>query len=301
MLIKHNTLSLFVSFFTAFLMMASEIDHSFKTQGFVEIGNKELLKQNYHNLYKSFDEFIDHMSKNESAAQTIYESEKNFLAVEENKKRYCAAPPSYRDPRTHATKRFSKIYSQFIKEHYDFLKQDAHYADPKVCNFFDNMAHIDATSKKFCVSILEQLEKTYPGIKEKAYGNNKELTVISKIVRYEKTERWGTTAHFDKSALSLIWDSNDEHDDSLILCQSLEHPTLDAMVKPTRTYSGKKDITSTILIPGLALKKAGFNLKATLHGVAPLKREYRHAVISFLLIPFMDMTDLKSDFIDKVY
>ncbi len=37
-------------------------------------------------------------------------------------------------------------------------------------------------------------------------------------------------------------------------------------------------------------------MKPTLHGVAPIKNPHRFAVISFLLIPDIDMSDIKTDF-----
>lgn len=64
-------------------------------------------------------------------------------------------------------------------------------------------------------------------------------------------------------------------------------------------FSQKDDATSTILIPGAACSKVGIELNPTIHGVAPIEKEYRHAVISFLLIPDIDMSDITSDFIES--
>jgi hypothetical protein len=260
------------------------------------------LKNDYERLYQNFDRFIDLMSNDKDFAVQIYELEKEFLSFDTCKKRYCSAPPSYRDPRVHASKRFNKIYFQFIKEHYDLLKQNhSDILRNQIANdFFQDMARLDAMAKELLVEIIELLEKSRPGIRDILYGKHKELTVISKIVRYEKIEGWGTTPHCDKSGISLIWGSDDDNDDSLLVCEDMENPSIEKLQKPLRLFSNKDNVTSTILIPGSACAKVGIDLKPTVHGVAPIHKEYRHAVISFLLIPDIDMSDIMSDFVNTI-
>lgn len=280
-----------------------DIYNSLKVAGFCEIGNHLFLKKDYNELYKNFDHFINLMNNDQNFAIQVYELEKEFLSNENCKKRYCSAPPSYRDPRAHSTKRFNKIYFQFIKEHHDLIIEkhsDLFACNPDAVAFLNNMEKLDAIARELFTKIIDSLEQSRPGIKAILHGNHKELTIISKIVRYEKTEGWGTTPHRDKSCISLIWDSNDENDDSLLLCQDMENPSINKLKKPQRFFSGKNDITSTILIPGAACSKVGIDLKPTVHGVAPIQKEYRHAVISFLLVPDIDMSDIVSDFIEPI-
>lgn len=273
-----------------------------QSHGFCEIGNHRFLKKNYEALYKNFDKFIELMSNDKDFAIIIHDLEKEFLSIPEFNKRYCAAPPSYRDPRLHTTKRFNKIYFQFIKDYYDFIfagRPDLFYGKEAATEFLSDMDTLDSMAKELFIEIIDRLEESKPGIKEILYGGYKELTVISKIIRYEKTEGWGTTPHCDKSAITLIWGSDDDNDDSLLLCEDTQNPSLQGLQKPTRLFSQKDDITSTILISGAACDKVGIDLKPTVHGVAPIQKEYRHAVISFLLIPDIDMSDIVSDFIEK--
>ena len=271
---------------------------SLKSKGFCEIGNHKFLKSDYERLYQNFDEFIALMSHDQDFAIRVYDFEKEFLSFDECKKRYCSAPPSYRDPRVHSTKRFNKIYFQFIKEHYELLKQNhPDILDNKVAHdFFQDMDRLDAMAKELFVEVIELLEQSRPGITDILYGKQKELTVISKIVRYEKTEGWGTTPHCDKSGITFIWGSDDDNDDSLVLCEDMQNPSIEKLRKPLRLFSNKENVSSTILIPGSACAKVGIDLKPTVHGVAPIQKEYRHAIISFLLIPDIDMSDIMSDF-----
>lgn len=280
----------------------TDVYNALQSRGFFEIGNRKFLKDNYEELYRSFDKFIELMSSDKDFSINMHDLEKEFLSIQEYKKRYCSAPPSYRDPKLHSTKRFNKIYFQFVKDHYDFISikhPEALCQKKSATEFLRSMDKLDTMAKELFVELIDKLEENRPGIKEILYGGHKELTVISKIVRYEKTEGWGTTPHCDKSAITLIWGSDDDNDDSLLLCEDMQNPSVKKLHKPKRLFSQKDDITSTILISGSACTKVGIDLKPTVHGVAPIQKEYRHAVISFLLIPDIDMSDLISDFLES--
>lgn len=266
-------------------------------KGYIEIENKSILKENYKTLYKKFDVFIEKMSNDKDFANKVYSSEKMYAANEALKKRYCNAPPSYRDPVTHPTKRFNKIYCQYIVEHHELLKQDE-TLPKEALEFYSLMNQVDSASKAIFHEQLQKLEKEKPGIQKLLYGSHTDLTVISKIVRYKKDleHKWGTTPHFDKSALSLILDSDDKDNDSLLICEDVESPSIESLHKPHRMYAHKEDATSALLIPGLAFKQEKWDIKPTLHGVAAFDNEYRHAIISFLLIPDIDMANLQTDY-----
>jgi hypothetical protein len=238
-----------------------------QSRGFCEIGNRTFLKSDYDELYRNFDVFIELMTDDEDFSMKMYDLEKSFLSIEEYKKRYCSAPPSYRDPKKHKTKRFNKIYFQFIKHHFDFIVSKPHDVlerNQVAIKFLNGMA------KELFSELIEQIEVSRPGIKKILYGKHSDLTIVSKIVRYEKSEGWGTTPHCDKSAFSLIWGSDDDNDDSFLLCENTQNPSINDLQKPKRQFSQKSDITSIILIPGSACAKVGLDLKPTVHGVASI-------------------------------
>lgn len=214
------------------------------------------------------------------------------------KNRFCSAPPSYRNPKEDLTKRHNKIYFQFIHEYYQFLREQNIQEISNVYPFLDKMDEIDCMAKRIFGETLEVLDNDYPNIKKLFYGNHQELTVITKIVRYDQAEpdRWATTAHFDKSGLSLIWGSSDDNNESLLICEDTQNPSLEKLKIPSRNFARQNDASSAILIAGAALQKVGIDMKPTLHGVAPIKNPHRFAVISFLLIPDIDMSDIKTDF-----
>lgn len=270
-----------------------------KEQGFLEIGNPSYLRKDYQHLYHSFDRLIDLMSEDPAFFHAMRASEQEFLSSEELKLRYCGTPPSYRDPKKDIQKKHNKIYFQFIKEHYDLLKEGHPLEFEQCSEFFEEMMRIDQLAKNFFSAVLENLAHDCPNIKEAMFGKHEDLTVVSKIVRYRKTDHWGTTPHFDKSGLSLIWDSSDANYDSLVLCIDLQQPSIDKLEKPARKFTYDQGLNSVILIPGSCLSKMGIDILPTLHGVQPLKQEYRYAVISFALIPNIETKDIATDFVDR--
>ncbi|MFZ5954590.1 MAG: hypothetical protein ACOYT8_05840 [Candidatus Dependentiae bacterium] len=136
-------------------------------------------------------------------------------------------------------------------------------------------------------------------IKNLMYGNNPDLTVVTKIVRYKKSEEeWREKPHFDECGLTLIWDNNDNHK-SLMICEDTVRPTNAALKLPERKYTNQPNVTSTLLIGGLCLKSHSIDIKPTLHYVGPIKNEYRHSIISFLLVPEINTSNMKTEFIES--
>ncbi len=270
-----------------------------KEKGFLEVGNPLYLQEDYHQLYRCFDDWIDLMTEDEALFLKMKSIEEEFLSFEELRLRYCSTPPSYRDPIRDMQKKHNKIYFQFIKEHYDLLQEKYPDLLQRCPKFFEEMMRIDQLAKKIFLQVLEELAQDSPGIKETLFGKHKSLSVVSKIVRYKKTDQWGTTPHFDKSGLSLIWDSSDINHDSLVLCSDSEHPSIAKLSLPFRKFTYEQGLNSVILIPGSCLSRVGYDIKPTLHGVLPIKQEYRYAVISFALIPDIDTKDIPTDYIEQ--
>lgn len=278
---------------------SSCINDALQTQGFFEIANRQFVKNDYDILYKEYDHFIELMSGNTEILAIITQSETEFFEIEGEGNRYCSAPPSYRDPMRHAKKINNRIYFQFIKEHYDLLLKkypQIFRQDPSLGIFFETLLIVDRMAKEYFTGILDNLEKIHPTIKGTMYGAHRELTVITKIVRYQQIDDWHEKPHFDKSGLTLIWDSDDDNHDSLMVCSNSHEPKKEALKLPHRFFGKERDISSTLLITGLCLGAAGYDLKPTLHYVGPIKNKYRHSLISFLLVPDIDTKALKTEF-----
>lgn len=279
------------------LFSSSEIHDSLQKNGFLEIENCELLRSNYKTLYQQYDQFIDLMDTDKNFFEAVSHSEKEFVVDSGNRVRYCAAPPSYRNPSVHAKKINNRIYFQYIKEHFDFIKEKCPTIVQKSGDFLNQMALVDRTSKKYFAKIITSLEAQCPGISKVFYGDNEELRVVTKIVRYKKTQDWHEKPHFDKSGLTIIWDNDDNHQ-SLMLCKDTKNPTKAGLELPVRSFAGSVYATSALLIGGLCLKTLNYDIRPTLHYVGPIKNEYRHSIISFLLVPGIDTSALQTEFIE---
>ncbi len=288
---------IFYSFFTNAMKDNSLINNSLQTKGYCELENRTFLKANYYGLYNKYDAFIDLMTNDNDFFNAMADSEKTFNLVEEQSDRYCSVPPSFRDPRIHTKNIHNRIYFQFIEDHYTLLKEK--YAEllcsyPKVKDFFDDLLKIDQMAKEYFTSILEVLEKDHPGITKIFYGKHNQLTVATRIVRYKKEDTWDEEKpHFDKCGLTLIWDNDDDYD-SLTFCEDIINPTREGLKLPQLLYAHQPEVTSTILIGGLCLSAAGIDIKPTLHYVGPIKNQYRHSIISFLLVPNTDTTKMQN-------
>ena len=265
-------------------------------RGYVEIGNYRFLKPDYMNLYTAFDDFINVMEDGASQEQ-IDRLGEAFLSNLKNKKRYFDAPMGHQNQSVYLARKSYKMF-QFIKDHYKLMSVDDGPLPQKAAAFFVGMSKIDAMARDLFEKIINLFEKKHPGIKDIFYGDHKELTIVSRISRYDKTADWGIIPHRDMCALSLIWDSDEMNDESLLLCEDTKNPCLKNLQKPLRMFSQKDSITSTILFAGLGCKKANIDLDATLHAVAPINNERRHAVMSFLLVPGMYISEDETYFVD---
>jgi len=282
-----------------FIDTGASVYHELQSRGYVEIGNYHFLKPDYMRLYNAFDNFLKALGDDDFYSKIVHFDDK-FLLNEKNKKRYFNAPVNTPNASVYFADESKKTF-QFIKEYYElmfardelFLKQQAAAAE-----FFACMNSIDLMARDLFARLLDLLEKNRPGIKKIFYGNYGELTIVSRIVRYDKTENWGVVPHRDMCALSLIWDSDDTNDESLLLCEDTKKPSLKKLFQPLRVFSQKDFITSTILFPGLGCKKANIDLDSTLHAVAPISKDHRHAVMSFLIVPDMYIPEEETLFVD---
>jgi len=283
-------------------IIASDLTYEqLRMNGHVEIENRSFLRCDYTDLYQQYDVFIDDVHSDNALFDTLTISEKQFVSIPYNSIRYCAAPPSFRDPSLHSKKINNRIYFQYIKEHFDLIKSDylqliSRY--PNTTKFLAALNDIDGMAKKHFAKILEAFEFHCPGIQKTFYGNNSDLTVVTKIVRYKQTENWHEKPHFDKSGLTLIWDNDDNHQ-SLMICDSPLQPTKNSLRLPERKYADLPHATSALLIAGLCIKHIDSSIQPTLHYVGPIKQEYRHSIISFLLIPNIDTSTMKSEFTEN--
>lgn len=283
-----------------FNVSSERIYETLKEKGVVELSNPFFSKEDYNRLYESFDYFIELIKNDKNLLEKLTHTEKEFLSMENLSNQYCSTPPSYRDYLEHTQKRHDKIYFQFIKEHYELFKSaypELLQSNPQIQEFFEQMVKIDEMAKKMFNVVVSGLQEKHPEVENCLLGKNREFTVVTKIVRYEKSDKWGTTPHFDKSGLTLIWDSDDEDHDSLLVCEKNLDPNVADLKKPKRNFANMDKVTSTLLIVGSCLSKVGININPTLHGVSSINKDRRHSVISFALVPNIDTSDLQTDFI----
>jgi len=150
--------------------------------------------------------------------------------------------------------------------------------------FLKYLNKIDETSKQIFYNAINKLDQKIPNFKKIIFGKREDLTVIIKLLRYDRDGKLCTSPHYDKSALTLVLDNDDRTNNKLIIAHYMKNFEINNLKAPNRKFEGSKQYTSTLLFPGACLEKAGIQLKPTPHAVLPSEKDYRHALIAFCLI-----------------
>lgn len=130
---------------------------------------------------------------------------------------------------------------------------------------------------------------------ERLLPEGRRPAIIVRLIRYEPGPNSGTKAHHDKSGLSVILDSDDPDEDYFVLGR-YGSSSMAELHRPYRHQASRGAWTSAIVFPGLCFQEAGFSwIKPTVHAVRPFSEErQRHAVVGFLLVPYLDMKHLQT-------
>ncbi len=306
MRVLMNYFTIFLTFLLYCRFSASAvtpIHQQLRKHGYVEIENRDFVREDYAKLYKKFDAFIGIIT-NDCKLQTLMpNAEKKFKSIGYYNSKYCGTPPSFRDPSTRK-KKTNRIYLQFILENYRLMNEfyrETIQIYPELIMLHEDLEKVDAMAKKVFTKVLDDMEEKLPGIKKTMYGKHQELTVVTKIMRYKRDDNWHTTPHFDKCGLTLIWDSDDGYQ-SFKVCEDTIHPRIANLVLPTRQYAHLSNATSALLIIGTCMKPQGIDLYPTLHYVdntTKIRNEYRHSIVSFVLVPDIDTSDMEATFQER--
>lgn len=267
--------------------------------GYSEIKNQFISKEIYQKVYKGFDTFIKQVSAQASLKQVIDDAEKDFSSAYRDE--FCGAPTGYRDCTQKSGKKDQKIYFQFTAEFYSIVQSKySHILSefPFIKMFFDHLKYIDEQSKIILNDVIIELEKNIPNLEKTLFGKRKNLTVIIKVLKYERNGALCTSPHYDKSALTLGLHNSDEQD-RFIIGPSMEEFDVTRLSVPKRQFEKGANATSTLLFPGACLKKIGLNLNPAPHAVLPATTNCRYACIAFCLVPHLDTSDIQTTILDK--
>lgn len=251
-------------------------------------------------MYSLFDSIISSMTAQSEGE--LKESYENWLI--DNEKYYCGVPLGYRK-RTGENGKDFKIYLQWC---YDF-SESSHFKinDSEIYNMLKKLYSFFRVLEECCSSIFLKAIKDI-GFKYPHFANyftlDRKLPIIFKIIRYEqKSDNLGTPPHYDKSALSMILDSNDQKVNWKI--GQGTNCLLSSMHSPFEYPKDPKAYNHAILFPGLCLKEVDVDILPSPHFVMPIRdKVYRHSIVSFLLVPNLEGTehlDTKAKYVNDLF
>lgn len=115
--------------------------------------------------------------------------------------------------------------------------------------------------------------------------------VAIRLLRYEADNYFCTNAHVDKSAVTIVLDTDDAADDQCLVFAPIDFATRPVLLSEFRPIA--KDDGEALVFLGAAPLQAGYSrfLPAP-HAVRPCMRAaVRHSAIFFWLLPNVDMDD----------
>jgi hypothetical protein len=208
----------------------------------------------------------------------------------------------FRDRHGRKNKR-AKDYLQFCLSyaHSDAFREAKIANIPEVRELFEKLSDLHfrcvelfaGTVEGICAGSLQLRDRIQP-------PGNLSLIVI-KMLRYSpQAARFATEPHFDKSALSLLLDSDDN--EVRYRVAKYELPVrLSQFVAPCEYRSNVGVPGPATIISGLCLREIGLRrFQPSPHFVLPVTGRRRHSVVAFLLVPGLEGTDQMSTYVDFV-
>ena len=240
-------------------------------------------------VYDLYDELYDWLT--DETGTELRQAALDWLNVGDNDSYYCGAPCGFRDRKSMQFKR-DKAYMQWCLE----FARSTQFAEtaagqlPAMQNLSHHMEHLESVCSELFMRVLTDIGEENPDYVAR-YDMDRPLPIIIKLIRYNKNPtQFATDPHYDKSALSLILNADD--DEVRWRLGRGDNCPLSKMTAPFSYPDSPDEPNSCVMFTGLCLERSGVRLAPTPHFVMPVEdNKFRHAVIAFLLTPHLENTD----------
>jgi hypothetical protein len=243
----------------------------------------------FERTYQLFDELVDGLT--DESIEDLRAGAFAWLAVGDNDSYYCGVPSSFRDRKGLSGKR-DKAYLQWCLE---FARSPQFAAttagqSPAMRELSERLEELESVCSRLYMDVLREIGAEHPEYLA-LHAEDRPLPIIIKMIRYNNSpEQFATDPHFDKSALSLILNADD--DEVRWRVGRGRNCPLSSMFTPMEYPASAEEPNSCVMIPGLCLELAGVELPPTPHFVMPVVTgEHRHSIVAFLLVPHLQGTD----------
>lgn len=243
----------------------------------------------FEQTYRLFDGFIGELT--DERVDELRASALEWLACGDNTSYFCGVPPSFRD-REGVTGKRNKAYLQWCLE----FARSPQFAATEIAKksvtreLSQCLEQIESICARLFMQTLLEIGAAHPHYLA-TYSSDRPLPIIIKMIRYNNSpRRFATDPHYDKSALSLILNADDD-EVQWRLGRGHNCP-LSSMTAPIQYPEDPREPNSCVMIPGLCLQAADVDLPPTPHFVMSVETNaYRHSIVAFLLAPHLQSTD----------
>lgn len=270
-----------------------------KRNGYTSI--PKLFSQGYYDeLYLLFDEFIDVMTKNRELLEEFRKAGEKWKTIAKNDNLYSNFfTPYYRDRRGLPGKD-EKVILQTCELFHTYLTMSysGMYLDyPIIGNLFNRLMHIILAHNKHLLKLIYELGSE---IQKKLIPNNGEIPVSIRILRYENDSLMSTNPHVDKTAFTIILNTNDPINQERLIA----HKNVNKSIHLSKYSIPDIPKEDSLLFCGAAFEEFGYQaFKALAHAVLPFNHaKKRYSIILFWHFPDLDMSKFSTsvDFIDDL-
>ncbi|OJU80964.1 MAG: hypothetical protein BGO10_06675 [Chlamydia sp. 32-24] len=250
-----------------------------KKDGYVEICNNQLSRENFNSLYNHFDELIFFLQTNPIWTQKLHIAKERFLRTKHRNYYSTDFFGFYDESQKGKRGQISFYYSidldDFICHYYPEIVQI-----PQIFNFFKSCRNIHNS----CFCLIKEAVTALD--LETLYSTN-QPPILIKIIKYLPSYL-ATKPHYDGTAFSIFLDST--NNDALLLSPYKTSYLKEDFTSPLREFSQLPNQSSNLLIPGALLTE--FSIYPTPH-IVTQSGNTRYATIAFAMRPYFEQKKIE--------
>lgn len=265
-------------------MNASTILDDFKSQGYHEMLNESCGQEYFSEVYSQLDSLSNFIDNHPEWAKVLYEIDQEYVKSHENSL-YGSPPIGYVDDSKSGKNK--KTYFHFTVDYFNLInnKHPEVISDSKEFgSLLKSLRDLTKISEQKFEVAIKSIGATID-LSKVLHTEDGKLLILTKVVRYEPSEKAASNPHFDFSGLSFLLDNNENDEcESLLIAPYKENLVAEDFSMPTRKYKKDASTSSLLLIPGLALQYLDLPIHPTPHGVLKQNKK-RYAIIVFAMTP----------------
>ncbi len=253
----------------------------------------------FNSLYKFYDDVSRLLLEVPALLDDWHRCVESWQRTRDTRQFFCAAPTDFRDRSTRTDKR-DKEYLQYSLDFAvsDVFQDSSLSKQGAVVNLFGMLEELHFVCAGLFFRAIDSITAAVPEIRPQLLYDSRLAPIIIKVLRYNKNpNRFATDPHFDKSALSLLLNSDDRSVSYRLGKYVTSEIRYSSLFAPIEYPPADSQWNDAVLISGLCLQKIGLGiLPPTPHSVLPVHdRDVRHSIVAFYLVPYLDTTNMETN------